>query len=299
MEKENNIKRVFSIPEESGVLFELKQNSKDLQEVLRFKLIKKTQISHNSFIFSFQFPKGGEDKTLGIQIGEHIAMDIDLISEDFPDGEPVCRKYTPISWIEQKGTVDILIKIYYKTEKFPEGGKMTTYLDALEIGKEIDVRGPFGKFKYLGDGNGQFLTKYNPLTYEKKYYSKIGLLGAGTGITPLFQVLNSAYLNGETKVEFTLFYGNSTEKDILLRKELEEFVQKKNFPFKLILMINSKEDGWTGEVGHFNEENIKKYMPEPSDNTLILHCGPRNLCREVYVKVCKQLGHKPENIYEF
>lgn len=37
--------------------------------------------------------------------------------------------------------------------KFPEGGKMSQYLDSLKIGDSIDVRGPSGRLMYLGNGN--------------------------------------------------------------------------------------------------------------------------------------------------
>jgi NAD(P)H-flavin reductase len=210
----------------------------------------------------------------------------------------VCRKYTPISWFEQKGTVDILIKVYFKNEKNLENGKMTNYLYNLKEGSEIDVRGPFGKFTYLGDGLSKILIKYKPETFHEYRYKKIGMLGAGTGITPLYQILNAADKNKDI-CEFTLFFGNSTSKDILLREELENFVKNKNFNFKLVLMLSKHEEDWKGEIGHFNEENIKKYMPEPSDDTLILHCGPRSLCREIYQVVLKKLGHKEINIFEF
>lgn len=36
--------------------------------------------------------------------------------------------------------------------RFPEGGKMSQYLDAMSIGDTIDVRGPSGKLTYLGQG---------------------------------------------------------------------------------------------------------------------------------------------------
>lgn len=192
------------------------------------------------------------------------------------------------------------MKIYPKTTKFPDGGKLTLWINELKIGDTIDVRGPFGKYQYLGDGWSQILIKFNPPTYDKRQFKKIGMLGAGTGIAPLYQILNGANINGEDEsIEFTLFYGNSTEKDILLKAELEDFVKQKRFNFKLILMINNLDEGWTGEVGHFNEDNIKKYMPEPSDEAIILHCGTRSLCREVYNKVLFKLGHKQENVFEF
>ena len=222
-----------------------------------------------------------------------------MVSEKFPDGEPITRKYTPISWIEQLGRLDILIKVYFKNEKFPDGGKLSNYLNDMKEGEEITIRGPFGKFQYHGEGLCKIKIKLNPVTYHEKKYKKIGLLGAGTGITPLFQILQSADFNKEKEVEFTLFFGNTTEEDILLKKELEEFLENKNFNFKLIFMLSKPHNEWKGEVGHFNIDNIKKYMPEPSSDTIILHCGPRNLCREIYQDSLVKLGHDKLNIFEF
>ena len=75
--------------------------------------------------------------------------------------------------------------------------------------------------------------------------------------------------------------------------------KNKKFNFKLVLMISQKDENWKGEIGHFNLENIKKYMPEPSDETLILHCGPRSLCSDVFQKSLLSLGHNKLNIFEF
>lgn len=48
----------------------------------------------------------------------------------------------------------ILLQIYYKNThpKFPEGGKMSQYLDSLRIGDMIDFRGPSGLLVYKGQG---------------------------------------------------------------------------------------------------------------------------------------------------
>lgn len=47
----------------------------------------------------------------------------------------------------------MLIKIYGPCEKFPQGGKMTQWLDSLAIGQSITIRHPFGRFNYLGNAN--------------------------------------------------------------------------------------------------------------------------------------------------
>jgi len=46
--------------------------------------------------------------------------------------------------------MDFLFKIYRANvhPKFPEGGKMTTYIESLKVGDKINVEGPFGRFSY-------------------------------------------------------------------------------------------------------------------------------------------------------
>jgi len=60
------------------------------------------------------------------------------------------RKYTPISSVDVKGYVDLLIKVYRPNEhpKFPEGGKLTPWLESLELNKFMQISGPYGKLEY-------------------------------------------------------------------------------------------------------------------------------------------------------
>lgn len=45
-------------------------------------------------------------------------------------------------------------QVYFKNvhPKFPEGGKMSQYLENMKIGDTIDVRGPSGRLQYAGNG---------------------------------------------------------------------------------------------------------------------------------------------------
>ena len=45
-----------------------------------------------------------------------------------------------------------MIKVYHKCEKFPEGGKMTQYMEKLKEGDELQISYPFGKLNYQGKG---------------------------------------------------------------------------------------------------------------------------------------------------
>ena len=86
-----------------------------------------------------------------------------------------------MSPINQKGTVDILLKVYEKTEQYPNE-KLSQYLDSLKVGDKAQFNKPFGKMAYLGDGNFR-------LKGEVVKKSKIGFIAGGTGITPPYQVI--------------------------------------------------------------------------------------------------------------
>ena len=58
-----------------------------------------------------------------------------------------------------RGRFEMLIKVYNKGvhSEYPEGGKMSQYLNDIPLGSNIRVRGPFGKLTYYGDGNVKIL----------------------------------------------------------------------------------------------------------------------------------------------
>lgn len=84
----------------------------------------------------------------GLPVGKHVFIYATI------NGENVMRAYTPTSQDDDLGYFDLIIKVYRANQhpKFPEGGKMSQYLDTLAIGDEIEVKGPVGHFVYEGRG---------------------------------------------------------------------------------------------------------------------------------------------------
>ena len=64
------------------------------------------------------------------------------------------RKYTPISAVDFKGTLSLLIKIYRPNDhpKFPEGGKLTPWMESLQLNDTMYISGPYGRLEYKGKG---------------------------------------------------------------------------------------------------------------------------------------------------
>lgn len=110
-------------------------------------------------------------------MGNHVIFSVKI------DGEEITRKYTPISDVQNTGFVDFVIKIYRKNvhPKFPEGGKMTQYLETLNPGQSILMEGPKGLLTYKGYGNFEIKRRSFPNVRKN-----VGLLAGGTGITPLY-----------------------------------------------------------------------------------------------------------------
>lgn len=210
----------------------------------------------------------------------------------------VSRKYTPISWIQDEGKFDLLIKVYFKNvhPNFPEGGKLSQYLNSLEMGKSIKCKGPIGKLKYLGDGDFEIITKLDPITTVLKHYDTLFMIAGGTGITPIYQIIQSIALNND-KTKVILIFGNKSTNDFLLKEELDEFVSSKKIDLNVIYTIDKAEDGWTGEVGFVGKEMLTKYMPDLS-SSFTLTCGPPPMNRSV-LNYLKELGMKEENYFKF
>jgi len=110
-----------------------------------------------------------------------------------------------------------VIKIYRKNvaPRFPDGGVMTQYLESLEAGAEMLMEGPKGRLEYQGFG------KFN-ITRQIIQKRNIGMVAGGTGITPCYQVLQSA-LDGDDGTNLSLIFGSRTVEDILLKDELDQF----------------------------------------------------------------------------
>lgn len=63
------------------------------------------------------------------------------------------RPYTPIKPVlpdEEDGTFQLLVKTYFPNMGlFPPGGTVSNWLDMLEVGDEMDVKGPTGEIEYM------------------------------------------------------------------------------------------------------------------------------------------------------
>ncbi|KAF9443712.1 ferredoxin reductase-like protein [Macrolepiota fuliginosa MF-IS2] len=215
-------------------------NSNEWQE---FPLHEKIKISPNTAIYRFKLPKAQD--VLGLPIGQHVSVSANI------NGKLVARSYTPVSSDNDQGRFDLLIKTYEK-------GNISRIFASLKIGDAIRVKGPKGNFVYTPGLCDHF-----------------SMIAGGTGITPMLQIIRAVLRNPADKTTISLIYANVNQEDILLRDDLEEFLQLHGNRIKIYFVLNNPPPSWKGGVGFVTKDHIKEHLQNPNNtNSKLLICGP-------------------------
>lgn len=264
----------------------------DSNKKYALKLVEKKILSHDTRVFRFQLPSA--QHCLGLPIGQHIYLSAKV------NGSLVVRPYTPVTSDEDLGHMDLVIKVYHANvhPKFPDGGKMTQYLESLPLGDTIDVRGPSGLLEYLG--KGVFAVKTDKKADPSKVLAKhVSMIAGGTGITPMLQLVRAVFRDPEDTTCLSLLFANQTEEDILLRKELEEVEAANPGRFKIWYTIDRPAPGWEYSSGFINAEMIEKALLPPSPDNLVLMCGPPPMINFACLPNLDKLGYSQSMRYSY
>jgi len=256
------------------------------------KLTEKQVVSHDTRVFKFELPS--EDHCLGLPIGQHIYLSAKI------NGSLVVRPYTPVTSDEDNGHMDLVIKVYHANvhPKFPDGGKMTQYLESLAIGDTIDVRGPSGLLEYIA--RGEFAIRPDKKSPPKQVMAKqVSMIAGGTGITPMLQLIRAVFRDPSDSTCLSLLYANQTEDDILLRKELEEVQAEHPDRFKLWYTVDRPTEGWQYSSGFINSEMIEKALFPPAPDNLVVLCGPPPMINFACTPNLDKLGYSQTMRFSF
>jgi nitrate reductase (NAD(P)H) len=231
-------------------------------------LHSKKNVSWDTRIFTFKLDH--DTQQLGLPTGQHLMIRL----RDPVTREAIIRSYTPISETSKLGYIDILIKVYADT---PEkvGGKMTKALDSIPTGHWVDMKGPIGKFEYLGKGNCA-------INGREKKVKKFIMICGGSGITPIYQVLRAVMQDKEDPTSCTLLNGNRLVEDILCKKDLDAFAKGNEDRCQILYTLTQGPEDWQGLRGRISGPLLEQHCQKGKQgDTMVLVCGPEPLEKSV------------------
>ena len=156
-------------------------------------------------------------------------------------------------------------------KRVPNGEVSRFWLDSVAEGDQFNCLEPSGRF---------VLEENNDVARD------IVLIGAGSGITPLFSILKQV-LSFETNSIVTLLYANRNESQTLFWDHIIEWQQK--FPGRLhVIHIHSQpSDDWNGMRGRINntrlEQLVSKSLHFSPSLAKFFICGPYELMRSMEI----------------
>jgi len=247
-----------------------------------FKLLEIYPVAHNTNRYRFQLEN--DDQRLGLTVASCLVVKAPIGE----GGKDVIKPYTPVSDPQDQGFFDLVVKTY-------PNGLMSKHLSTLKPGEALDFKGPFIK-----------------IPYHPNMKKKIGMIAGGTGITPMFQVINEILKNPADKTQITLVYANLSENDILLKVELDTLARRHRDRFRVFYTIDkSITSFWKGGVGFVTEKMIRDWMPQPSSDNSVFVCGPPGMMNHVsgdktkdgkqgdLTGLLKKLGYSEDNVFKF
>lgn len=172
---------------------------------------------------------------------------------------------------------------------------MSEHLHNMAVGQRLEFKGPLPKYPW-----------------EPNKHDHICLIAGGTGITPMYQLARTIFKNPEDKTKVTLVFGNVTEDDILLKRELEDLENTYPRRFKAFYTLDQPGKDWTQGAGQINKELLKTVLPEPKEeNIKIFVCGPPGMYKAIsggkvspkdqgeLSGILKELGYSKDQVYKF
>ncbi|EXJ53318.1 nitrate reductase [NADPH] [Cladophialophora psammophila CBS 110553] len=230
-------------------------------------------VSWDTRVFTYKLEH--PEQRLGLAVGQHLMVRL----RDPATREAIIRSYTPISEINDQGFMEMLVKVYFANAN-NKGGKMSQAMDTLPIGHFIEMKGPIGKFEYVG--NGKCLVSGN----ERLARSFVMICG-GSGITPIYQVFRAVVRDPNDKTQCIIFDGNRLFEDILCREELDALLVGNEHRCRVLHTLTKAPEDWTGLRGRITGQLVQDHYTR-TDDTLILICGPASMEQTMHKVLLEQ-----------
>ncbi|KAJ3056963.1 hypothetical protein HK097_002341 [Rhizophlyctis rosea] len=236
-------------------------------EFRKFTVQEIIPITHDTQLIRFTYFQPGGNKVGTVPMPSHVIVKDDTCQ--------IARAYTPINYTD--GFFDLLVK------RYPEGS-VSRFLHGAKVGDRIEIRGPIQSFPYTPNMVEELGMTHWELT-QPPYGTYQAQVAAGTGITPMYQLIKRILKDRKDKTKITLVFANKTPDDIPLWNELRTLEAHHAEYFQMYYTVDDTkgEKDWTGGVGFVDQRMLKAYMPDPAkgDKSAVLVCGPEGFVRHV------------------
>ena len=220
--------------------------------VSAYPLIQKWSAGNQSYVLRFALPP--EEGALGWR-GVKAFLD----GEDENTGGPATleKSYSPVSLPSVERSFDLLVKAYPPRR----GGGVGAFLCGLQPGEPAYLKlKPPRVIKGATD-------------IAQLGLRHLGLVGGGTGLAPLLQIVRSLLADKQDTTRISLLCVNRHEADILMRDELDKLSIEHFQRFTLTYALTQPPSDWAGSSGRGDLALAQEALPSPGADTLVLVCG--------------------------
>ncbi len=230
----------------------------------RFEVGRTAAATYERLVFALPSPL----QSSGLGVGMYVNV-------RSPSDPATVRSYSPMSRADERGTVELLVKLD------PAGGPMSRLLSSMRVGDTLE----------MSSGAG-------PDLYAVKV-AHIGLIGGGVGIAPLISILRTVVAN-RTGQSVNLIYGAGTHQELLFYDLL---LKNKAAPLSLTTVLERPPENWVDGrerfKGYITAEVIKaSSMPPPGPGVKIVVCGPPPMNKAMKA-ILPTLGYTDDMVYYY
>ena len=196
--------------------------------------------------------------------GQHV--DVRLSA---PDGYQATRSYSIAS-------ADSTERVQLAVDKLPDGEVSPYLVDDLQVGDQVEFRGPLG---------GWFI-------WRPEQTQPVQLIGGGSGVVPLIAMVRAHAASGSS-VPFKLLYSVREPDDAFFADELRAL----EGPLLEVTWVYTRKtpNGWPTPAGRVTQEILARATFAAVDNPAVFVCGPTGFVETVATHLVA-LGHDPVTV---
>eukprot|EP00986_Skeletonema_menzelii_P002502 scaffold678_cov146-Skeletonema_menzelii.AAC.10 len=281
--------RAATIKHEDNVMFnQLKSDdghSESAWVPVTLREVRNTDEKYGMNTREVRFNLHGSLQHSGMDIGQFIALRGEL------DGETLHGYFSPITRPTDEGVIGILARADEK------GGP---------IAQLLELSRPGSVFYMCAQGGLRLTFEKERILYRGKEIKQIGLLAGGTGIAPMIQIMRAYghYVKDHPNPEklppfqLNLIYACETVGDLSYMKILSTVRDQIPSQFRFYVKLNKPPIGWTDGVGFVEKYDIINHLVQPSDDTLVVMCGPP-IFEDAMRKLLLRIGFNANQYYSY